>query len=103
MPSEKVLVEKQDVEVNLQNDLNTLLIVDDDDEIRILLLDILQEQYNVLAATDGKDALDLLKKRIPDLVICDIIMPGMNGFELIEQIKAQELTAHRLMLRLTVR
>lgn len=94
LPSEKVLVEKQDVEVNLQNDLNTLLIVDDDDEIRILLLDILQEQYNVLAATDGKDALDLLKKRIPDLVICDIIMPGMNGFELIEQIKAQELTAH---------
>ena len=59
-----MLVEKQDVEVNLQNDLNTLLIVDDDDEIRILLLDILQEQYNVLAATDGKDALDLLKKRI---------------------------------------
>ena len=47
-----------------------------------------------MAATDGKDALDLLKKRIPDLVICDIIMPGMNGFELIEQIKAQELTAH---------
>ena len=91
---EKTSVEKLNADISLLNDLNTLLVVDDDNEIRMLLSDILQEKYNVLEASDGKEALDLLKECMPDLIICDIIMPGMNGFELIEQIKGQELTAH---------
>lgn len=92
--TEKIFARKQGPETDLLHDLNTLLIVDDDDEIRILLSDILQERYNVLLASDGKEALEMLKKHTPDLIVCDIIMPGMNGFELIEQIKGQEMTAH---------
>lgn len=95
----KFLTEQQDVEspkqkVHLQEDMNTLLVIDDDPGIRLLLTDILQDQYNVLTVANGREALELLKKCVPDLIICDIIMPGMNGFELIEQVKKQELTVH---------
>ena len=86
--------EKEEIKISSHDDFNTILVVDDDDEIRMLLSDILQEQYNILVASNGIEALDILKKRIPDLIICDIIMPAMNGFELIEKIKNQELTAH---------
>lgn len=84
-------VEKQN---EIQDKSNTILIIDDDDDIRLFLTDILQDEYNVLSASDGISALDLLKKQTPDIIISDIIMPGMNGFELIEQIKKQDLSAH---------
>ena len=81
--------EKEEIKISLHDDFNTILVVDDDDEIRMLLSDILQEQYNILVASNGIEALDILKKRIPDLIICDIIMPAMNGFELIEKLRTR--------------
>ena len=72
----------------------TVLVVDDDAEVRELLADILRGKYNVLAVPDAREALELLKLRIPDLVVCDIIMPGMSGFELLNRLKQDELTAH---------
>lgn len=86
---------------SLNNDKKTLLVVDDDDEIRIFLSDILEEEYNVLLASGGEEALMLLEKYMPDLIICDIIMPKMNGFELIDKIKAQEVLAHIPVVLLT--
>lgn len=91
---EKASIEDHQTRMHLQGDRHMLLVVDDDDGIRTLLSDILQEQYDIIVASSGKEALELLKMQIPDLIICDIIMPEMNGFELIEQIKGQELTAH---------
>ncbi len=78
----------------LSDELRTILVVDDDAEVRELLADILRGKYNVLAVPDAREALELLKLRIPDLVVCDIIMPGMSGFELLNRLKQDELTAH---------
>ncbi len=65
-----------------------LLIVDDENEIRTLLNDILSPIYNITEASDGQDALQKVNQSHPDLIICDVLMPNMNGFELIKTIKS---------------
>ncbi len=61
----------------------TILIVDDETRVRKVLVDILQLQgYDTCEAFNGEDALEKIAKRIPDLVISDINMPGMDGFQL---------------------
>jgi DNA-binding response OmpR family regulator len=69
---------------------NKILIAEDDrDIIDLLRLYLEKDGYEVIAAEDGLVAMDLLQDEQPDLVICDIMMPGMNGYELIK--KAREL------------
>ena len=88
-------------ETIFSDELNTVWVVDDDAEVRELLFDILRGKYNVLGVPDARKAIELLKFRIPDLIICDIIMPGMSGFELVNYLKQDELTAHIPILLLS--
>ena len=88
-------------ETIFSDELNTVWVVDDDAEVRELLSDILRGKYNVLGVPDARKAIELLKLRIPDLIICDIIMPGMSGFELVNYLKQDELTAHIPILLLS--
>lgn len=64
-----------------------LLIVDDDAEIRDYLKQQLSAEYKIIQATNGREALNILKSSQPQLVISDVIMPEMNGMELCRQIK----------------
>jgi len=58
----------------------TILIVDDEKEITVVLCKFLsKEGFNILTATDGETALKAAKKHIPDLIVLDIMMPGMDG------------------------
>lgn len=82
------------IDEKIENNLNSILIVDDDDDLRMLLIDILKDDYNVLLASNGLEALDVLSKYTPDVIISDVIMPDMGGFELVENIKKDEITAH---------
>ncbi len=73
--------------MTLQNQLN-ILVVDDEDSIRAVLTNVLQDDgFAVTEAASGEAALDLFKQRVFDLVISDIVMPGINGIELLERIK----------------
>jgi diguanylate cyclase (GGDEF)-like protein len=64
---------------------NRILVVDDEDIVRVLLKEILVEQgYDVTEAADGNQALELLGKKGFDLIITDMVMPGMNGVELLQ-------------------
>lgn len=68
------------------NNVNILLV--DDDEINLLILkEYLKNQYNVFLATNAKDALDILDKSDIHLILLDVEMPEINGFELVEKIK----------------
>ena len=67
-----------------------ILLVDDHPEIRYYIRQILEEQYIVIEAAHGLEALDLLKKEEIDLIITDLMMPWMDGFELIEAINSNE-------------
>jgi len=66
----------------------TILIVDDEPSLRELLEEILQTHgYRVIAAENGKQALDILQQEKVDLVISDVIMPGMDGYELSQKVR----------------
>ncbi|MGY2409899.1 EAL domain-containing response regulator [Pseudomonas pergaminensis] len=72
----------------------TLLIVDDEPQVRKLLETLLQhEGYQTLTAGSGEEALQLVAQRPPDLILLDIMMPGMDGYEVASQLKGDETTA----------
>lgn len=69
--------------------MSVILVIDDNAELRADLVDMLHmEKYNVLEAKDGSIGFDMIEKHKPDLIICDIDMPVMTGFELLKSIKA---------------
>ncbi|HHW58246.1 MAG TPA: response regulator [Clostridia bacterium] len=68
-----------------------ILIVDDNKLIRKVLKDILEKEgYQILEAENGEQALSIYKNMFPDMVILDIIMPGMNGFDLLRVLRKEE-------------
>lgn len=72
----------------------TLLIVDDEPQVRKLLETLLQhEGYQTLSAGSGEEALQLVARQPPDLILLDIMMPGMDGYEVATQLKGDETTA----------
>ena len=68
---------------------STILIVDDDAETQTLLRDALKEEYSVDTAADGKIALDMMTRQVPDLVISDINMPGLDGLALLDELRSR--------------
>ena len=65
-----------------------LLLVDDDPDIRIAIGAVLQSRnYRVVTARDGGEALDMLKEESPDLMILDLMMPRVDGFTVLKELK----------------
>lgn len=72
-----------------------VLVVDDIlPNVKLLEAKLASEYYDVLTATNGPDALQKVKEQSPDIVLLDVMMPGMDGFEVCKQIKADPATAH---------
>ena len=71
-----------------------ILIVEDDQDIRLMIKDLLSPNYNIIEASNGMEALQVVNKQFPILVISDIIMPKMNGVEFVKIMKTQEITNH---------
>ncbi len=65
----------------------TILLVDDAEANIEILVDVLGEQYEVLVAMDGESALELIDQEPPDLILLDIMMPGMDGYEVCRRLK----------------
>lgn len=80
-----------------------ILVVEDEPEIRFILKDILKEDYIVYEAGDGDEALGLTGKILPDLIICDVMMPNMNGLELCNKVKNVSASCHIPFILLTAR
>jgi len=79
-----------------------ILIVDDEPVFRAMLDNFLTSLgATLLSANDGMDALALFKKTEPDLLICDIAMPKLNGLQLIEQLRSQGNTLPILVISAT--
>lgn len=81
----------------------TILIVDDEPAVLGVLEEILSCDYDVMPAYNGKEALVLLEKKLPDLIIADISMPLMDGFELLDNIERKEIGVKIPLLFLTAR
>jgi signal transduction histidine kinase/DNA-binding response OmpR family regulator/ligand-binding sensor domain-containing protein len=82
---------------------NTILIVDDNEQIVILLKNILSDQYHILVASGGLKALEILEEEKVDLVISDILMPAMDGLTLCSKIKDNIQTSHIPVILLTAK
>lgn len=80
-----------------------ILIVDDDLEICQLLNDILIRNFETAKASNGQEAIEIMKLRLPVLIITDSIMPVMDGVELIKILKQQELTRHIPIIMLSTK
>lgn len=79
--------------MNLQDKRPKILVVDDDPRsLKLLEANLLGEDYIILKATSGGQALKIVQKEQPDLVILDIMMPGMDGYEVCKKIKEDEST-----------
>lgn len=81
----------------------TVLVIDDNTDIRQYERTLLQDEYIVLEAADGKEGLAVALKEVPDLVICDVMMPAMDGLELTEQLKTNTATSHIPVIMLTAK
>lgn len=75
---------------NIDSDKQTILIVDDHPEIRYHLRQILEDDYHVIEAAHGVEAMDIVKMNEVNLIVSDLMMPWMDGFELLEALNANE-------------
>jgi CheY-like chemotaxis protein len=67
----------------------TILIVDDHDELRNNLADLFEfEDYRVITAANGESAVQLAREYLPDLITCDVHMPGLTGFEVLQILRS---------------
>ncbi|MFQ6136112.1 MAG: PleD family two-component system response regulator [Candidatus Hydrothermarchaeales archaeon] len=81
-----------------------IMVVDDEEVMRSLMEKMLKGKgYEVVEASSGEECLEKLEEEKPDLILLDIMMPGMNGWEIGKIIKEDEKTTHILVAMFTVR
>lgn len=99
-------VDKEDTTVtDIQQSRTTrqIVIVEDDDEVRRYLCEQLSADYHICEATNGKEALELIFKKMPDAIISDVTMPEMDGITLCKKLKKNINLAHIPVILLTAR
>lgn len=81
----------------------TIMIVEDNEEVRELLAAFLRPSYLIITCNNGQEALNLLEGELPDLIISDIMMPLVNGLQLCGAVKSGEATSHIPFMLLTAK
>lgn len=84
-------------------DKNIVIVDDEFDMAQLLKMDLEMEHYQVAFALNGRKALELINKVHPDLVLLDIAMPEMDGYQVLEKLKANESTKTIPVIMLTAR
>jgi signal transduction histidine kinase len=86
-----------------RNDCPLVLVVDDNADMREHLLSVLMPHFKVVAANNGREALEIIQQQPPALILSDIMMPVLDGIELLQKVKANKTTAHIPVILLTAR
>lgn len=79
----------------------SVLVVDDNPEMERYIASLLEGEYDVHLAADGKEGLDIALKTVPDIIICDVLMPVMDGLEMCRRVKEATATSHVPVILLT--
>ena len=97
------LMETEEMAIESDSPINSqrLLVVEDDMDIRNMLVEELGELFEVFTAIDGQEGVEKAKELIPDLIISDVMMPRMDGFELTRKLKKEFTTSHIPIVLLT--
>ena len=101
LPSAREKEDNEEMPTAIDNLHHTVLVVEDDPEMRGYLAKELSEQYNVLVAANGEDALQLVESQRIDLIVSDIMMPGIDGVALCNRIKSTTEYCHIPVILLT--
>lgn len=101
LESDKILDEENMNTRQLAVDETRVLLVEDNEEILNFLENELRPDFEVISAQNGRLGLELARKHVPDIIISDVMMPEMNGFELCQSIKVDQVTNHIPVLLLT--
>ena len=96
-------LENQEPELVAKAERSTVLIVEDDTDLRQFIISILESDYDVHEAADGKEGYEKAVSLIPDFIVSDIMMPVVDGIELLEKVRENPHTSHILFLLLTAK
>lgn len=88
---------------NLSEQKKVILIVEDNADVRSYLKDQLRENYTILEAENGKQGISLSEFSVPDMIITDVMMPEMDGYEFCKKIKTSPVTSHIPVIMLTAK
>ncbi|MDR0541352.1 MAG: response regulator, partial [Dysgonamonadaceae bacterium] len=102
-PHPESLPVSPETDINRNQEQKTLLIVEDNLELRHFLAEQLGDRFNALQAADGKEGLAAARKKSPDLIVSDLMMPGLNGLEMCRQLKTDIQTSHIPIILLTAK
>lgn len=102
LPVEKLMIEETK-NSSATGSKKTLLIVEDHKDIRLYLKVLLGKEYNLLMATNGQEGVDIATKELPDLIICDVMMPVKDGFECCREVKEGLETCNIPFIMLTAK
>jgi DNA-binding response OmpR family regulator len=84
--------------------MRTLLIAEDEEGIRALVkMTLARNEYEILEAVDGEEALALAREHRPELILLDVMMPGLSGFEVCRALKDDPITAQATVVMLSAR
>jgi signal transduction histidine kinase/ligand-binding sensor domain-containing protein/DNA-binding response OmpR family regulator len=89
--------------LNISTKENTLLLIDDNQDILDYLKDFLSDSYTILMANNGNEGFKIASIEIPDLIVSDVMMPGKDGITLCKELKSQITTSHIPIILLTAR
>ena len=87
----------------LSGDKPVLLLVEDNDDVATYIKTCIQSDYQVIRAENGQIGIDLALKKVPDLILSDVLMPQQNGFQLCDTLKKDQRTSHIPIVLLTAK
>lgn len=96
---------KEGIAIHKENprELPVLLLAEDNADVRLVLKEIFSSDFHIVEAENGEKALQIIQKEMPDIVITDVMMPKMNGFELCRKSKQNEMTSFIPIILLTAK
>ena len=101
IPEKEHPTESEDISGQKEASTYSLLIIDDNDDIREYLKENLSDKFRIHLASNGEEGIYKAKRLMPSLVVCDIMMEGMDGLEVCQKLKTDILTSHIPVILLT--
>ncbi len=94
---------KSEAKSSQRANLPLLLIVDDNEDFCDFIMELFIEDYRIVAANDGEEGYSIVLDQLPDIILCDVMMPKMDGYEFCRKVKEDIRTSHIPIILLTAR